>query len=106
MKQAIVVRSDLGMGTGKLAAQVAHASLQAFQRASTAVQNTWTNEGATKVVLQVEGEDELMELATRARTSDIPHATVKDAGRTQLAPGTRTALGIGPAPDEDVDTVT
>ena len=30
----------------------------------------------------------------------------KDAGRTQVAPGSRTVLAIGPAPAAEIDVVT
>lgn len=106
MKQAIVARSDLGMGQGKLAAQVAHASLQAFEASDERAGRAWKGEGAKKVVLQVDGEDGILELADRARAEGVPHAVIRDAGHTQLDPGTITAVGIGPAEDEPVDRVT
>ena len=106
MKQAIVARADLGMGEGKLAAQVAHASLSAFQDASERTRKAWQGEGQTKVVLKVDGEQALFELADKADRDGLPHAIVRDAGRTQLEPGTVTALAVGPAPDDAVDAVT
>ena len=36
----------------------------------------------------------------------MPHKLVEDAGRTELEPGTQTALGIGPARPAEIDTVT
>ena len=56
MKQAIVARADLGMGEGKLAAQVAHASLQAYEEATGGAQREWKGEGQKKIVLQADGE--------------------------------------------------
>ena len=106
MKQAIVVRTDLGMGTGKLAAQVAHASLQAVEATDAAARRSWKSEGQTKVVLSADGEDELFELADRASAEGVPHSVVRDAGRTQLNPGTVTALAVGPAGEDAVDAVT
>lgn len=106
MKQAIVVRADLGMGTGKLAAQVAHASLQADGTADESVSREWRGSGAKKVVLRAESEDQLFALAEAADRAGVPHAIVRDAGHTELEPGTVTALGVGPAPDEDIDRVT
>ena len=106
MKQTIAVRTDLGMGDGKLAAQVAHASLKAYERADSSDSEEWKRTGATKVVVKVNSEDELLELEREARAANLPHALVRDAGRTQIESGTATALGVGPAADENVDAVT
>ncbi len=106
MKQAIVARADLGMGEGKLAAQVAHASLQAADDAADRDVREWKGEGATKVVLRADGEARLFELADAAERKGLPHAVVRDAGRTQLKPGTVTALAVGPGPERLVDEVT
>lgn len=106
MKQAIVARSDLGMGKGKLAAQVAHASLSAYEDTDDRVRTRWKGDGQKKVVLKVAGEDALFELADRAERAGLPHAIIRDAGHTQLDPGTVTTLAVGPAEDEDVDRVT
>jgi PTH2 family peptidyl-tRNA hydrolase len=106
MKQAIVARADLGMGEGKLAAQVAHASLMASDDASDAVRSEWKGGGQKKVVLRATSESELFDLADRAEAQGLPHAVVRDAGHTQLDPGTVTALAVGPAGEDAVDRVT
>jgi len=106
MKQAIVARADLGMGKGKLAAQVAHASLSACEDASARTRRAWKGAGQKKVVLQANGESELFELAEKADVEGIAHAVVRDAGHTQLDPGTVTALAVGPGEDDRVDAVT
>jgi len=106
MKQAIVARTDLGMGTGKLAAQVAHASLSAYEDADEQTRRAWKGEGQKKVVLKGSGEDQLFELADRAERKGLPNAVVRDAGHTQLDPGTATAVAIGPGEDAIVDRVT
>ncbi len=106
MKQAIVARADLGMSEGKLAAQVAHASLSAYESAEADARRTWKRRGQKKVVLRVDGESELRELAGRAEREGVPFAVVTDAGHTELEPGTATALGVGPAADDHVDAVT
>lgn len=106
MKQAIIARADIGMGEGKLAAQVAHASLQAYEAADSAVQREWKGSGQKKVVLQGNSEQELFELADAAERKGLPHALVRDAGHTQLEPGTVTALAVGPATEDVVDRVT
>lgn len=106
MKQAIAARSDLGMGSGKLAAQVAHASLSAYEKADPSVRDSWRGDGQMKVVLKVDGERAVHELADRGRRAGLPVAVIRDAGRTQLDPGTVTAIGIGPADDDEVDRIT
>jgi PTH2 family peptidyl-tRNA hydrolase len=106
MKQAIVARTDLGMGTGKLAAQVAHASLQAYESADPSARSEWKSGGQKKVVLKGAGESELQRLADEARREGLPYALVRDAGHTQLEPGTLTALAVGPGAENVVDKVT
>ena len=106
MKQAIVARTDLGMGTGKLAAQVAHASLSAYEDADDRTRKAWKGGGQKKVVLKGSGEDELFQLADKAEREGLPNAVIRDAGHTQLDPGTATTVAIGPGEDEIVDRVT
>jgi peptidyl-tRNA hydrolase, PTH2 family len=109
LKQAIVMRSDLRMGKGKLAAQAAHASLSAAEIASdTRAEwyDRWKAEGQKKVVLKVGSEPELTELLKTAKRAKLPAAIIQDRGLTQLEPGTVTCVGIGPAPDEEVDRIT
>ncbi|GAB7008157.1 peptidyl-tRNA hydrolase Pth2 [Halorubrum trueperi] len=106
MKQAIVARTDIGMGEGKLAAQVAHASLSAYQDAGRRARKKWQGEGQKKVVLKGDSESQLFELADKADKEGLPYAIVRDAGHTQLEPGTVTALAVGPARDDSIDRVT
>ena len=105
MKQAILVRSDIKMTPGKLAAQVAHASLSAYLKTDNADQRLWKSEGQTKIVLKVSDESVLFTLKELAKRNNIPTALIRDAGRTQLEPGTITSLGVGPANDSDVDNI-
>ncbi len=106
MKQAIVVRADLDMGVGKLAAQVAHASLSAYERADEAARRDWKAESQKKVVLKASDERTLHSLKEVAEARGLPTALIRDAGHTQLDPGTVTTLGIGPAADDRIDEVT
>jgi PTH2 family peptidyl-tRNA hydrolase len=105
-KQAIVARTDIGMGQGKLAAQVAHASLSAYEDADDRTRREWKGGGQKKIVLKAAGESELFDLADRAEREGLPNAIVRDAGHTQLEPGTVTALAVGPGPENIVDKVT
>lgn len=109
LKQVIVIRKDLEMGKGKMVSQGAHASLSAFLKAwkmrrEWAVE--WLRSGQKKVVVRVDSLEELRSVYKEARALGLPVAVVKDRGLTQLAPGTVTAVGIGPAPTELVDRVT
>ncbi len=106
MKQAIVARADIGMGQGKLAAQVAHASLSAYEDADDRTRKAWKGGGQKKIVLQADGEDQLFRLADAAEREGLPNAIIRDAGHTQLESGTVTALAVGPGEGERIDKVT
>ncbi|ELY60313.1 MULTISPECIES: peptidyl-tRNA hydrolase Pth2 [Natronococcus] len=106
MKQAIVARTDIGMGQGKLAAQVAHASLSAYEKADKRTRDQWKSGGQKKVVLKGESERQLHELSEIAESRGLPSAVIRDAGHTQLESGTVTALAVGPGDEDVVDRVT
>ena len=108
-KQVIVVRTDLGMSPGKLAVQVAHGSVgsaDVARREHRGWFSAWFSEGQKKVVVKVGSEHELRNLQKKATRGRLPNMLVEDAGLTELAPGTTTALGIGPAPNEILNKVT
>lgn len=108
-KQVIAVRTDLGMSKGKMAVQVAHGSVSAAERARVTKQEewrAWMREGQKKVAVKVISEEEILELRRQAITHSLPHAIIRDAGMTELPPGTLTVIGIGPAKTQAVDAVT
>lgn len=105
MKQVIIVRNDLKMDRGKMAAQVAHASLDAYRKSDSEERKGWESSGAKKIVLKVGSLKELMDIYKRVKRN-LPCSLIKDAGMTQVRPGTVTALGIGPCKEEDIDKVT
>ena len=105
MKQAIVIRTDLQMSTGKLAVQACYASVTAVLCAEADVLRRWDTDGQTKIALAVDSLGELETLKTR-EAMEIIHALIAGAGRTELVVGTVTALAIGPAEDKAIDQIT
>lgn len=105
-KQCIIVRDDLKLSRGKLAVQVAHAAVSACELADEDVRDAWKEGGQKKVVLRVATMEELFELKENARRQCLPAALIKDAGLTEVPPGTITALGIGPAEASELDKIT
>ncbi|KAF2479088.1 peptidyl-tRNA hydrolase PTH2-domain-containing protein [Neohortaea acidophila] len=111
-KLVLVVRTDLGMTKGKIAAQCSHATLacyKALMRADAAhpLLRRWERLGQAKVALKVDGgEDDLLVLQAQALSLGICAQIIHDAGRTQIASGSATVLGIGPAPKSKIDEVT
>lgn len=106
MKQVIVVNNRLKLPKGKLAAQVAHASVASLLAANSKLLNQWLRVGMPKVVLKAEDEDELHRLKERADKANVPAQLIRDAGKTVLAAGTITCLGIGPAASDVIDSIT
>lgn len=108
-KLVVVVRDDLRMSGGKLAAQVAHAAVTCALEAKakkTKWFSAWYSEGQRKVVLRAKDLEELRALGEKAQRAGIPRAMITDAGLTELPPNTTTCLGIGPAPSADIDRIT
>ena len=106
-KLALVVRADLGMGRGKIAAQAAHAAVAAALAAvGTADFHAWLRDGQPKVVLRAAGEEHLTAIAEQASAAGLPVQVIHDAGRTQVAEGTPTCCAIGPAPETRIDAIT
>ncbi|XP_068600943.1 peptidyl-tRNA hydrolase 2, mitochondrial [Brachionichthys hirsutus] len=108
-KMILVVRNDLKMGKGKVAAQCAHAAVSAYkqvQRRNPELLRQWEYCGQPKVVVKAPDEDALVHLLAHAKEVGLPVSLIQDAGRTQIAPGSRTVLGIGPGPADLIDRVT
>lgn len=125
-KQIIAVRKDLKMRKGKLAAQVAHASMAVIldmmskkimlhgkmEKWSLLMSEEseifkWLHGPFVKIVVGVESEEELMGLYVAAALANIPNALIQDAGRTEFhGKPTYTCIGIGPADPEEIDKIT
>ena len=59
-KQVILIRQDLKLPKGKLAAQAAHASVEAVLKSDSKLVSTWRKQGMAKIVLKVKDEKELL----------------------------------------------
>jgi PTH2 family peptidyl-tRNA hydrolase len=108
-KMVIVVRTDIKMSKGKVAAQAGHAAVSAAEYARKNRPEWWSpwiREGQCKIAVKVKSEQELLELERKARNAGLPAALIVDRGLTELPPETMTCLGIGPAPSDKVDTIT
>jgi len=105
-KQVILVRQDLGLPKGKLAVQVAHASVESMMKAKSSIVDKWRYSGAKKVALKVSNLDELKDYEKQLKKARIKTAMITDAGKTCIAPGTTTCLGVGPDDEEKIDSVT
>lgn len=121
VKQVIVIRRDLGMRRGKEIAQGAHASGAWLARRIvqpptvlgyhaimlSPAERAWLTGMFTKVVVQVTGLDELMEVQEAAEKAGVMAMLITDAGLTEFAgEPTVTALGIGPDYADLIDPVT
>ncbi|MCJ1309058.1 Gluconate transport-inducing protein [Agyrium rufum] len=126
-KLVLVLRTDLGMTKGKMAAQAAHAALACYMSLSSSsasspsstssspstpsstthpILRRWLSAGQPKIALQCKSEEEIYELQAKALSLGLCARVVRDAGRTQIASGSTTCLGIGPGPKSVVDGVT
>lgn len=123
-KQVIVVRKDLNMRKGKIAAQVAHASLGAFLRLvnPTKAKNhihvngildvdtpefAWLNGPFTKICVSCESEAELLALVEKAKAKGILNCLITDAGRTEFnGVATITCAAFGPEWEDKLDELT
>ncbi len=108
IKQVIVVRTDLDMGKGKIAAQVGHACVLGTEHVRKS-NPEWFSEWfqtQEKIVLKVSSLKELEQIKRDAIELGIPWSEVTDAGHTQISPGTITCISLGPGPEEIIDKVT
>lgn len=106
MKQAMIVRTDLKMGKGKIAAQCCHGAIGAYKKSPQDKIRKWENEAYAKVVLKVKTKEELLELKKLADQKGISNYLVVDAGRTQIPTSSVTVLALGPDEDKIIDEVT
>ncbi len=95
----------------QVAAQCSHATLAAYQKALKQSSKTrewikvWENDGTAKITLKCNDEAEMLQLQKDARSLGLIACSIQDAGRTQIAAGSRTVLAIGPGPKSLIDKV-
>lgn len=103
----LVIRSDMKMSKGKVAAQAGHAVQLAMRAAEARGPTTpWTTLWLTrweagsypKIVLRAESETQLEAVSQRLCEANVAHAVVIDEGRTEIQAGTKTAVGVQPMP--------
>jgi peptidyl-tRNA hydrolase, PTH2 family len=102
--------SKLIFYTGKIAAQCSHATLACYKDLlqhppSAQLLSRWEGAGQAKIAVQVKSEDELTLLQARAMSLGLCARVIHDAGRTQIAAGSATVLGVL-GPKSVVDQVT
>ncbi len=59
-----------------------------------------------KIVLKVKDEKELLHYFQQAKDAGLVAVLISDAGKTVIAPGTKTCVGIGPDEEEKIDKIT
>jgi len=120
VKQVIVVRKDLNMRKGKIAAQVAHASMKFLVDNNEAergdeitvklspAEAEWLLSGSfTKIVVGCDSEDALRDLVFQAELADIEVHPIIDSGRTEFdGVPTLTCAAFGPCTAAEVDKIT
>lgn len=87
------------MQKGKVASQCAHAAVGAYTKSllkEPSKVDRWLELGATKIVLKGNDDKHLEELKALAQSKGLIATIIRDAGQTQIAPGSKTVLGIGP----------
>ena len=104
------------MRIGKIAAQCSHATLACYKALArdeskkpynpNSVLRRWESLGQAKIAVQIKSEEELLVLQAQALSLGVCAKIIHDAGRTQIASGTATVLGVGPGPRSMIDNIT
>jgi PTH2 family peptidyl-tRNA hydrolase len=105
-KMVIVVRSDLNMSPGKIAAQCVHAALRAVKLSNQAFVRTWESQGEPVIALAIEDDAKLEAILLQAVNAGLVVGVQHDAGRTEVEPDTRTCAAIGPALNSKINAIT
>jgi len=98
----IIVNSDLKLSAGKICAQVGHAvqDVVISCRGNKKRWNSYKNNGCAKIVLKADQQtfEELLECSYKK-------VVVVDAGKTEIAEGTITAIGFAPMFESEVPEI-
>jgi PTH2 family peptidyl-tRNA hydrolase len=126
VKQYIIVRTDLPMNAGKLAAQAGHAVMKVFfdKFEHTKVvdkvgenpedvflfrpseeEKQWIKGKFTKITKKVKNESQLLKVYEQAKAAKLNVSLVKDAGLYGLEGENYTCIAIGPNYVEDCEPV-
>lgn len=106
LKQVIIIRNDLKLPKGKMAAQAAHAAVEAVMKSDKDKVREWKMSGSKKIALKVDSKEELYRYNQMAKDAGLKTGLITDAGRTVIAPGTVTCTAIGPDDEEKIDRIT
>ncbi len=91
---ALIVRTDLDMSRGKIVAQAAHAAVEvALKARGTAMFERWRQAGSRKISLVAPNLETLDDISSKSAHGIVSHI-VKDAGHTEIPPGSVTVLGL------------
>lgn len=118
-KQVLVIRKDLNMRKGKIAAQASHASLGAIlgqmkQDGDKLVLDLndqrlapWILGRFKKITVYVNSEQELRDIFEQAKAAGLINSLIEDAGLTEFGGvKTLTAVAVGPDRSDKIDVVT
>ena len=106
---ALIVRKDLKLSAGKLAVQCSHAAVNCSltaKKTEPRLMERWQSNGGRKICLAINDLESLKLLMGKSKSAGLITHLIKDAGHTELPPGTITVLGIGPAPKSSIDALT
>lgn len=116
IKQVIIVRKDLNMPVGKLAAQVAHAAVNSVLNGLTNSEinndfnityDEWMHTGYTKICLEVASKEELEKIYKEVIDKGfINSGIIIDEGRTCFKEPTATCFAVGPIDNKLIDGIT
>ena len=116
-KQVIVVRKDLNMRKGKIAAQAAHASMGAILSLCKQDGNRlilemdertqpWLTGRFKKICVYVNSEEELLSIYEQAKEAGLITSLIQDAGLTEFGGvKTYTSVAVGPDREDHIDKI-